>query len=259
MNRILIYDTNNREAVHLSQFLQTSGFAVATVTTARQAASFAREYDFELFIINLSDPGEMAYTTVAEIKCRPRSAQVGVIGLVPDANSESAANETGCDASLVRPYDPNELLRKVRELLERPNNSITFMESMDANSTSTQPTFEALADSLCEGVRWLESRAADLGEQGPIAIESMRDAAISLRQRLEPEKISPGSDLPDSVRDRHIRHDFRNLLAAVNGFAEILLLDDSLVEDIGAHLRTVKAESREFCTMLDSIRDTAAA
>ena len=37
MNRMLIYETDSREAVHLSQLLQSTGYAVATVTTARQA------------------------------------------------------------------------------------------------------------------------------------------------------------------------------------------------------------------------------
>ena len=257
MNRILIYETNCREAVHLSQFLQTSGYAVATVTTARQAISFAREYEFELFLINLSSPGETGFTTVAEIKCRPQSSHVMVIGFVPQASMRTAAEEAGCDAVLVRPFNNEHVLQKATELLERSRNSITYMEPMDANPDTSQISFAALADSLCKGVQWLEARQADLGEQGPIAIESMRDASSSLRLRLEPEKVTPGHHLPDSVRDRQVRHDFRNLLAAVNGFAEILLLDDQ-PEDIQQQLRTIKKESREFCNMLDGIRDTAA-
>ncbi len=256
MTRILIYETDCREAVHLSQFLQASGFAVATVTTARQAVSFAREYDFEFFLVNLDDPGETGYTTVAEIKCRPRSANVGVIGFVPQVNARGAAEEAGCDAVLVRPFNHEQVLRKVTELLERSRNSITCIHPME--TTATNPSFGSLADSLCEGVRWLETRMPDLGEQGPVAIESMRDASTSLRERLAADQVTPGQDLPDSVRDRQVRHDFRNLLAAVNGFAEILLLEDDLKEDIQERLRTVKKESREFCNMLDNIRDSAA-
>lgn len=258
MNRILIYETDSREAVHLSQFLQSSGYAVATVTTARQATSFAREYEFELFLVNLTDPGETSYTTVAEIKCRPETKEVGVLGLVPQANMRAAAEEAGCDSVLVRPFNNEQVLRKVGELLEQPSNSITYMEPMDTPQTSTQASFSELADSLCHGVDWLNGRMSELGEQGPIAIESMRDASASLKLRLEPEKVTPGHHLPDSVRDRQVRHDFRNLLAAVNGFAEILLLEDYLPQDIEAKLRTIKKESRDFCNMLDSIRESAA-
>lgn len=259
MNRILIYETDSREAVHLSLFLQSAGYAVASVTTARQATSFAREYEFELFIINLTNPGETGYTTIAEIKCRPQTNDVAVIGLVPQANSRSAAEEAGCDAVLVKPFNNEHVLRKISELLEQSSKSIKFVHpTMDAIPPPSQNSLATLADSLCIGVEWLKGRMPELGEQGPIAIESMEDAASSLRLRLEPAKVTPGHHLPDSVRDRQIRHDFRNLLAAVNGFAEILLLEDYMPQDIEARLRTIKKESRDFCNMLNSIRESAA-
>lgn len=95
MNRILIYEADCREALHLSRHLQNSSFAVATVTTARQAVSFAREHEFEGFIVDLSVPGEMGFSTVAEVKCRPQTTRVGVIGLVSDPASTEAAREGG--------------------------------------------------------------------------------------------------------------------------------------------------------------------
>ncbi len=259
MNRILLYETDSSEAVHLSQFLQSAGYAVATVTTARQATSFARDYEFELFLINLADPGETGYTTIAEIKCRPQPTDVGVIGFVPQASMRTAAEEAGCDSILARPFNNEHVLRKVSELLEQSSKSIKFIhQAMDTNTPSSQTTFASLADSLCLGVEWLKGRLSELGEQGPIAIESMEDASSSLRVRLEADKVTPGHHLPDSVRDRQVRHDFRNLLAAVNGFAQILLLEDYLPQDIEARLRVIKKESRDFCNMLDSIRESAA-
>ncbi len=257
MNRILIFETDPREAVHLSQFLQGSGFAVATVTTARQAVSFAREYEFELFLVNLSSPGETGFTTVAEIKCRPQSSNVSILGIVPQIQSKPAAEEAGCDAVLVRPVDNDQILRSVTELLERPRNSITYMQPMNAQPAAEQ-SFATLAETICQGVLWLENRIADLGDQGQIAVDSMRDAALSLRARLEPDKVTPGHHLPDSVRNRQVRHDFRNLLAAVNGFAEILLLEDNMLEDIQTQLLALKKDSRQFCNMLDGIKESAA-
>ena len=103
-----------------------------------------------------------------------------------------------------------------------------WAHTMDLTPTPTPSSdspFAELADSLCEGVVWLESQRERLGEQGPVALEFMGEAAVNLKTRLEPEKISPGSSIPDSVRIRHVRHDFRNLIAAVVGFAELLLLD----------------------------------
>ncbi len=259
MNRILIHETDSREAVHLSQFLQSAGFAVASVTTARQATSFAREYEFEIFLINLADPDQTAYTTIAEIKCRPQKNDVVVIGFVPQASVRAAAEGAGCDAVLVRPFNNEHVLRKISELLEQSSKAIKLVETaMETTTPHSQNSYTALAESICVGVEWLKGRMTELGEQGPIAIESMEDAAASLRLRLEPEKVTPGYHLPDSVRDRQVRHDFRNLLAAVNGFAEILLLEDYIPQDIEAKLRTIKKESRDFCNMLDSIRESAA-
>lgn len=257
MNRILIFETDPQEAIHLSQFLQNSGYAVATVTTARQAVSFAREYEFELFLVNLSSPRETGFTTVAEIKCRPQTAHVPVVAMVPQMPMKESALSAGCDAVLVKPFDSNQVLKTITELLERADKSITYMQPMEAPDAQEE-TFESISKTICKDVAWLEERMPELGEQGPIAIESMRDAASDLLRRLEPEKITPGQSIPDSVRNRQVRHDFRNLLAAVNGFAEILLLEDSIAEDLQEKLRVLKKESRQFCNLLDAITDTAA-
>lgn len=259
MNRILIFEPDAREALHLSQFYQNSGFAVATVNTARQAVSFVREYEFEAMLASLSTE-EMGYTAVAEVKSRAQGAKVAVLAILPDESLSVAAREAGCDDCVVRPVENDELLRKTVEILENTQKPEQVIRNMDAETNSQQqPAFGSLADSLCEGVKWLETRVDELGDQGPIAIESMRDAALSLRDQLHPEKVSPGSDLPDSVRDHRMRHDFRNLLAAVNGFSEILLLDDGLVGDVRERVSVIKKESREFCNLLDAIRDSAAA
>ena len=53
MIRILTFETDPKEAIHLSQLLQAGGFAVATVTTDRQTISFAREYVFDVFVFYL--------------------------------------------------------------------------------------------------------------------------------------------------------------------------------------------------------------
>ncbi len=258
MNRILIFETDPREAIHLSQYLQAGGFAVATVTTARQAISFAREYEFDIFVVNLRTPGETGFTTIAEIKCRPQTAHVQVIGLVPAPTMRLSAEEAGCDAVLIGTADGGQVMRTATELLERSHNSITYMKPMDATANSTEQSFDSLSQALCTGIAWLEPRLPELGEQGPIAIESMRDASGTLRQRLDPQVIIPGGILPSSVCDRQIRHDFRNLLAAVTGFAEILLLEDNLPQDIQEQLRSLKHDSRVFCNMLDSIKESAA-
>lgn len=123
--------------------------------------------------------------------------------------------------------------------------------------TSDSP-FAELADSLCSGVNWLESQREHLGEQGPMALEFMGEAAVNLKTRLEPEKVSPGSDIPDSVRIRHVRHDFRNLIAAVVGFAELLLLEDDVANNVQETLHGLKRDSRTFCDLLDDVRDSAA-
>lgn len=129
---------------------------------------------------------------------------------------------------------------------------------MDLPTTPPPASFETLADSLYLGVQWLEIRMDDLGDQGPTAIEYMRDAATNLRTRLEPHKVSPGFDVPDSVRVRPVRHDFRNLIAAIVGFAELLLLEDDVLEEVQGKLLDLKRDSRAFCELLDNVRDSAA-
>jgi signal transduction histidine kinase len=129
---------------------------------------------------------------------------------------------------------------------------------METSLPLSTHSFETLAHSLHVGVGWLEGHMPQLGDQGPTAVEYMKDAANNLCLRLEPRKVTPGFEIPDSVRTRTIRHDFRNLIAAIVGFAELLLLEDNIQLEIQEKLLELKADSRDFCYLLDSVRDSAA-
>ena len=168
------------------------------------------------------------------------------------------AEEADCDAVLIGTAEGGPVIQTATELLERSHNSITYIKPMDAIANQTEQSFDSISLAFCTGINWLELRLPELGEQGPIAIESMHDAATTLRQRLDPQTVIPGGSMPRSVCDRQIRHDFRNLLAAVTGFSEILLLEDNLPQDIKQVLVSLKHDSRQFCNMLDSINESAA-
>lgn len=256
MHRILIAESQRREAANVAMFLQDQGFAVATVHTGRHLVNFSRQYEMDLLLVDLSTPIENAFTSIAEVRCRPHSVQVPIIGLISSPQHDQTARTAGCSAAVTKPLDYQQLLRVIYAHLGTPNVIPTRLpKQMNASHSDN---FVSLAELIVADVAALEPSLGSLGDMAPMAHESMREASSTLWTRLEPTKISFETRQPFAVQDRHTRHDFRNLLAAVMGFADILLLEDNVPAEIEARLRRIKQSTRRFCDLLDQIRETAA-
>lgn len=265
MNRLLIFEQDPSEAVRLSQYLQRAGYAVASVTTGRQAAGFIRDYDFEIFLVNLVDPQEAMMSAIPELRRHTEAAQVRVLAMVSDPDSIRVAEALGADGMVTVPFENSDLLRKITELLENSCAAVTFIadsmeneEGSDASLRDDGASFKSITEVIVSEVACLSRHLPELGDQGPLALENMEEAVGSLGRRLDADTVIPGKNVPASVYNRQERHDFRNLLAAINGFSEILLLEDGLPENVKTRLQRIKKASRQFCTLLDNVKESAA-
>ena len=61
------------------------------------------------------------------------------------------------------------------------------------------------------------------------------------------------------LQDREVRHDFRNMIGSVTGFAELILMEPGIQDDCQHKLTKIREHSVRFVNLLDQQKQVAAA
>jgi CheY-like chemotaxis protein len=119
--RILQVEDNPLNAKLVSLILSRAGYEVVTVGDATGAERSIRERVPDLVLMDLGLPGKDGYVLTREIREDPNTAEVPVLAVTSFAmkGDEEKAMEAGCSGYLTKPINRVELLRRVRDLLDR--------------------------------------------------------------------------------------------------------------------------------------------
>ena len=114
----MVVDHDDGMRVLVSELLEAAGFAVAEAGTGETALSLAGTARPQLALVDVFLPGLSGY----EVCHRLKAAGVPVV-LVSRTSRESldqvAGMLLGADACVAKPFSPDELLERVRELVSR--------------------------------------------------------------------------------------------------------------------------------------------
>jgi two-component system, OmpR family, phosphate regulon response regulator OmpR len=116
---ILVVDDDRRIRALLDTYLVSNGYRVTTAANAVEARERMRGVVFDLMILDVMMPGESGVSLAASL----REARQPVPILMLSARAESADRikglAAGSDDYLIKPFEPEELLLRVRNLLRR--------------------------------------------------------------------------------------------------------------------------------------------
>lgn len=117
--KILIADdeANIRELVRVS--LEDEGFELYEAADGKEALELARTLRPDLVILDLMMPDKWGYTVCEELKQGRDTRQILVLFLTArsSAQAKKMGQLKGGDAYLVKPFQPQELKQKVKELM----------------------------------------------------------------------------------------------------------------------------------------------
>ena len=116
---ILVVDDEPDVREVLDEYLAAHGYAVAAVESAADAKSLAARTPFDLAIVDIHMPGEDGLSLARHL--RERYAGVAIIMLTSAGTvvDRIVGLEMGADDYVAKPFDPRELLARVKSVLRR--------------------------------------------------------------------------------------------------------------------------------------------
>lgn len=115
---LLVVDDDARLRELLRRYLADSGFRVTTAADAGEARANLASFAFDLVVLDVMMPGESGLDLTRALR---REGRVPVLLLTAMAEPEDRVNglEQGADDYLSKPFEPRELVLRIRNLLLR--------------------------------------------------------------------------------------------------------------------------------------------
>ncbi len=165
--KILLVDDEPglREAVQA--YLEDSGFNVDVASNPNEGWDILQSYIPELVITDIMMPQVDGYQFLQKLREDPRFKALPVVFLTAKGMTTDRIQgyQAGCDAYLSKPFDPEELVAIVENLLERRASLQT------SNKGENTPDLAALASQVAEIKAMLMGKSAIAQTPSPIKID----------------------------------------------------------------------------------------
>ncbi len=115
---ILVVDDDDRLRELLRKFLSERGFMVATASDAADARAKLASVTFDLIVLDVMMPGESGLDFAASLRQRD-DVPILMLTAMGEAEDRISGLERGVDDYLTKPFEPRELLLRIRAVLRR--------------------------------------------------------------------------------------------------------------------------------------------
>lgn len=121
-HRILVVDDETDLLIIAQTALQTEGYVVETASNGAAGLAAARRQRPDLILLDVMMPDLSGFDVLRELKADEGLATVPIIMLtgISEKSKIQEALDSGIDYYIVKPFDFDDLLRKVGQALEEP-------------------------------------------------------------------------------------------------------------------------------------------
>jgi DNA-binding response OmpR family regulator len=117
--RILLVEDEVALAGVLRQGLQEHGYAVDVASDAEDALAFGSTEPYDLLILDVMLPDQDGFSVCRQLRRDGRNMPVLMLTALDSVEDRVAGLDSGADDYLAKPFDPRELLARVRAMLRR--------------------------------------------------------------------------------------------------------------------------------------------
>ena len=125
---ILLVDDRRDIREPLKQYLEPHGYRVTLAQDAKEARSLLNLHQFKLFILDIMMPGEDGLSLSRHIQTQNR-APIIFLSALGEETDRIVGLEMGADDYLIKPFNPRELLARIKSVLRRTYASVPLTET----------------------------------------------------------------------------------------------------------------------------------
>ncbi|MEX6507829.1 response regulator [Jiella sp. M17.18] len=115
---ILVVDDDQETRSLLQDFLHRHGLAVSVARDGEEMQAILRRSSFDLIILDVMLPGRNGLQLCQDIRARSRTPII-MLTAVTETTDRVVGLEMGADDYVAKPFDPRELLARIRAVLRR--------------------------------------------------------------------------------------------------------------------------------------------
>ncbi len=178
---ILIVEDDKQLRERLQRFLTEQGFRVTAAADAREARDRLRFLQPDLIVMDVTMPGESGLELTEAHRRENSTTPILLLTARGSPDDRIAGFEAGADDYLPKPFDPRELVLRIRALLRR--------------ATPPPPVVDAPREHLALGPLTLDLTRGELrGPAGPVRLTG-GEAALLMALAKRPNEIFSREDI----------------------------------------------------------------
>ena len=118
---VLVVDDDEQLRSRLQRYLLSNGFRVSTADSAASARNSLRVLQPDLIVLDVTMPGETGLHLTEALREDRNDTPILLLTARGDPEDRIAGLEAGADDYLGKPFEPKELLLRIRAMLREQN------------------------------------------------------------------------------------------------------------------------------------------
>ncbi len=127
-SHILVVDDDDKIRSLIKEFLIAKGFIISTAIDSKDAKSKIEMFNFSLIILDVMMPGQDGYELTKELK-ETRNTPIILLTAKGEVENRVHGLGLGADDYLGKPFDPQELLLRIKNIIKMYKDPNTLLKS----------------------------------------------------------------------------------------------------------------------------------